>query len=106
MNELRNEERSLTNPSFSADIAEQTVIPHKPQVVKLSNLRSISSLTMNVYSSTDGDTRLNPENDKDYDVIKKSAELMKDFTQTHKYVGHSEYQQFNDSMIVGGLPVP
>lgn len=106
MNELRNEERSLINPSFSADIAEQIVIPNKPQVVKLSNLRSISSLTMNVYSvALDGDTRLNPENDKDYSVIKKSAELMKDFTQTRKYVGHPEYQQFKDSMIVGGLPV-
>ena len=106
MNELRNEERSLINPSFSADIAEQIVIPNKPQVVKLSNLRSISSLTMKVYSvALDGDTRLNPENDKDYSVIKKSAELIKDFTQTHKYVGHPEYQQFKDSMIIGGLPV-
>jgi hypothetical protein len=106
MNELRNEERSLINPSFSADIAERTVIPNKPQVVKLNNLRSISSLTMKVYSvALDGDTRLNPENDKDYSVIKRSAELMKDFTQTRKYVGHPEYQRFKDSMIVGGLPV-
>jgi hypothetical protein len=106
MNELRNEERSLINPSFSADIAEQTIIPQKPQSVKLNKLRHISSLTMKVYSvALNGDTKLDPENDKDYDVIKKSAELMKDFTQTRKYVGHPQYQQFNDSMIIGGLPV-
>lgn len=105
ISELRNEERSLTNPSFSATIKNSTVIPDAPQTVYLNNIRNLSSLTMTIsLLSVNGDTELNPSDDKDYEVLKKGATVIKELTQTQTYFGHQEYQKFNDSLLVSGLP--
>lgn len=104
MNELRNDERSLTNPSFAANTKRSTIVPNEPQMLYLNDIRNLSSVTMTISSlSVNGDTELNPSNDDDYAILKKGAVLMPELTQTKKYYGRPEYQKYKDSLLISGL---
>ena len=103
-NWLRNKEREMTRPRFTATMPEHVGIPQKPQTIKLTSLRNIQSLTMSVYATTlKGDTELNPDVEKDYKKIKSQMTLRNDLTRTLQFTGHPDYETFEDSIELAGL---
>ena len=104
MNELRNSQRQLTAPSFSASIERHVNIPEKAMTFQLSELRNIRQLTMRVYSvKAQGDTDLSPNSAEGYRKMKSLLTLLP-YEVTHQYVGKKEYEVFEDSMVLQGLP--
>lgn len=105
MNELRNVRNALTVRSFRARINERVWLPNREQQVKLTQLRGISSLTMTLYKvNADGDIQLNPNDDADYRKLKPLLTALPN-AETRRYVGHAEYEQFEDSFLLPTLPV-
>ena len=103
-NLLRNIERDMTRPTFTAKMPEHIGIPQKPQAVKLESLRNIQSLTMSVYETTlKGDTELSPNVETDYKKIKSHMKIRTDLTQTLQFTGHPDYETFEDSLLLAGL---
>ena len=103
-NWLRNMEREMTRPRFTATMAEHIGVPQKEQTIRLTSLRNIQSLTMNVYETTlKGDTELNPNDGKDYKKIKSHMTLRNDLTRTLQFTGHPDYEIFEDSIELAGL---
>ncbi len=106
MNYLRNCQRDLTNPRYDVTISKNVNIPQREKKVKLTSLRSISELTMRVYKvNVDGSTELNPASPDHYKKLKPLLTALPEMTQTKKFMGKREYEFFNDSMLLGGLPV-
>ena len=106
MNYLRNQQRELTAPQYEASVKRSVTIPQRAQNVELSDLRSISELTMRVYKvDVNGDTELNPSSTDHYKKLKPLLHALPEMTQTKKFVGKREYELFEDSMQIGGLPV-
>ena len=106
INELRNTLARMTNPSFWVLINKYVVVPGQRQTVRLQSLRNISSLTMRVYQTTlTGTTSLNPDDKDDYQKIQKGGLTeKKEWQRTLTFSGHEEYEQFNDSTELAGLP--
>lgn len=101
-NWLRNMERELTRPQFTAAIHHRVAVPHQPQTVELSNLRNLESLTMRVYrTSLKGDTKLDV--DDDYSKYKSQLKEVEALRQTRYFMGHEDYEFFEDSLSLGGL---
>ena len=100
-----NEEQRMTNPQFSVAYEQQRVIPQQSQVVKLTDMRNITSLTMRVYRTTlDGDFRESPNYKKGYELVKPHlGEVVSELT--HTYTGMAPYEIFKDQMTLKGLPV-
>lgn len=106
MGELRNNERMLTSPTFSVYLEKGLVASKTQQTVLFENLRNIEALTMNVYRTTlDGDSDVNPQETKAYKQLKPQLTLLPEMTRTRKFNGQPDYQVFNDSVSLGGLPV-
>ena len=106
MNELRNRQRDLTALQFSASMDYEVNIPNRPQKVELTNLRGISQLTMRVYKvKVDGDTELNPNLESEYKKLKPLLTALPELTQTRNYFGKKQYEEYQDSMRLEGLPV-
>ena len=98
-NWLRNEETDMTRPTFRASMPHRVAMPQEPQTVKLTSLRNIETLTMQVYSTNlKGDTDLNPDNEKDYKKMKSHLTLRADLTRTLHFSGHQDYESFEDSV--------
>lgn len=105
MNELRNVRNTLTARHFMARINECVWLPNREQQVKLTRLRGISSLTMTLYKvNADADIQLNPNDDADYRKLKSLLTALPN-VETRRYVGHAEYEQFEDSFLLPALPV-
>ena len=101
-NWLRNMERELTRPQFTAAIHHRVAVPHQPQKVELSDLRNLESLTMRVYrTSLKGDTKLDV--DDDYSKYKSQLKEVEALRQTRYFMGHEDYEFFEDSLSLGGL---
>ncbi len=106
MDVLRNQRNSLTSLQFYASLEQRTFIPHCQQSVQLSQMRGIDKLTMKVYRvKADGDISLNPNNTNDYKKLKPLLTLLPEYTQEHTYTGKKEYELFEDTMLLAGLPV-
>ena len=104
VNWLRNVERDMIRPRFVANMPEHVGIPNKPQMIKLESLRNIQTLTMNVYeTSLKGDTQLNPNDEKDYKMLKSQLKSRTDLTRTLQFSGHADYETFRDSVQLAGL---
>ena len=105
-NALRNALHELTNPLFTAELPQAEVMPLQPQTVKLSGLRNLKSLTMKVYrTNLQGDTKLNPDNDEDYKKIRSGMKELKEYGRTLNVTGRADYEVFEDSLALAGLPV-
>lgn len=103
--QLRNAEKDLTAPKFGAEMESQVVIPDAGQTVRLRELRNIKSLTMRIYrAAVSGDTKLNPRTEDGYKSLKPLLTAMPELTQTRTYVGNPDYQLFDDSLTLPGLP--
>lgn len=105
INQLRNTEQQLTLPMFRMEIPNKLMRPDQPQVVRLAELRNLSSVTLKVYkANVKGDVRLNPSNEKDYQRLKPSLQLLPELTQTRTFAVHPDYEVFEDSLVLGSLP--
>ena len=103
-NVLRNIESDMTRPRFTASMPHRVAMPQEPQTVKLTSLRNIETLIMQVYSTNlKGDTDLNPDNEKDYKKMKSQLSLRADLTRALHFSGHEDYESFEDSVELSGL---
>lgn len=107
MNILRNAQNQLTLPSFSVNIGDGIQLPNTKRRVEVRQLVNCQRLTMTVSRvNIKGDSELNPNNDQDYQKLKKL--IVNDGTQqtvTRRYVGQPDYKVLQDSMTIEGLPV-
>ena len=103
-NWFRNQEREMTRPRFTAMMPDHVGVPQEPQMIRLKSLRNIQTLTMSVYeTSLKGDTKLNPDDEKDYKKIKSHMTSRTDLTRTLQFTGHADYETFEDSIQLAGL---
>ncbi len=103
-NRLRNEETDMTRPTFTAAMPHRVAMPQERQTVKLTSLRNIETLTMQVYGTNlKGDTELNPDIEKDYKKMKSHLTLRADLTRTLHFSGHQDYESFEDSVELPAL---
>ena len=106
MNYLRNRQRDLTSLEYNAEVKKSVNIPQSAQTVELKELRGISELTMRIYKvNIEGNTELNPNHPDHYKKLKPLLHALPDLTQTKKFIGKREYELFEDSMVLNGLPV-
>lgn len=106
VNELRNAERELTAPQFGYELERRTIAPGKKQMVRLVNLRNLNTLTMNVYRTRlDGSYRGSVYNRNNLKEVRQGAVLLPEMCVTKTFVGNPDYHVFEDSVILGGLPV-
>ena len=105
MNILRNRLRDLTSLVFDASMEHQVFIPGRSQTVYLKNLRGITSLTMRVYRvAANGDIEARPYTSEGLKKLRPLLTSLPELTQTRQYVGKKSYEQFEDTMTMGGLP--
>ncbi len=106
MGVLRNQRNSLTNPQFYAAADQRVSIPQQQQSVRLYQLRGIKELTMNVYRvKAEGDLSLTPNNPEDFKKLKALLTALPEYTQKRIFTGKQEYELFEDSLMLSGLPV-
>ena len=106
ISQLRNAQRDMTARQFQALLDNRVAVPGQEQRMMLNNLRNIESIAWRIYRvNVDGDTRLNPEEDKDYKKLKPL--LSKEPVKSGSLAcgGHKEYETFKDSILLPGLPV-
>jgi len=106
MNELRNARQQLVNPRYRASISSRLAMPGVGQRMSLYELRAIDELTVRIYSvKVDGDTDLNPMNDKDYKQLKPLLAELPAQRIVRRFEGHQPYDLFEDSLQLPALPV-
>ena len=106
MNELRNARQQLVNPRYRASISSRLAMPGVGQRMSLYELRAIDELTVRIYSvKVDGDTDLNPMNDKDYKQLKPLLTELPAQRIVRRFEGHQPYDLFEDSLQLPALPV-
>ena len=104
-NNLRNEKTALNNPTYQVNISQSVMEIDKPQTVRFSSLRNLQTLTMRIYrTNLTGDTKLNPENVKDYKTIQEGLTELKEQQRTLTFSGYAPYDIFEDSLQLAGLP--
>ena len=105
-NELRNAQQELTRKMFQVSLDKRLVTPSEEQQLRCHELRNIAGLTMRIYKvNVDGNTKLNPNNDKDYKQLKPLLKELTDLRVTRQYSGKREYDIFEDSITLAALPV-
>ena len=103
--QLRNAERELTAPRMQVNMERRVNRPGMPDTIRLSGLRNITMMQMRVYrADVDGDTELNPDNDTDYKRLRPRLTELKDRAVERRYMNHPDYQFFEDSIAIEGLP--
>lgn len=106
MNILRNAYKQITNPGFEVSIDDVTIIPNQKKVIKLTRIRNISSITMNVWKTNlTGETKERIGVNKTFEIVKKNSTLVAEASQTRRYIGVPNYQLTNDSLELSNLPV-
>ena len=104
MNGLRNSQRRLTQPVFQAEWPCMVNIPNRAMTCKLNQIRNIRQLTMRLYSvKAQGDINLNVDTPEGYRKVKSLLTLLP-YEVTRQYVGKAEYESFEDSLTLEGLP--
>ena len=105
MNELRNYRNDMTAPQFTARLEQRLWIPNREQPIKMQNLRNIDQLTLRFYRvNADGDTPLDPDNEEDYKQLSPLLSPLP-FTLKRTYTGKKDYELYDDSLTLTGLPV-
>ena len=105
INELRNARQQLTNPQFSLAYDLTVARPMQSQKVALKELRHLSQLTMTVYPvKCQGDIEETPSTEKGWSKI---CTLLGQpvISETKQLGAHADYELFEDSMTLAGLPV-
>ena len=104
MNSLRNAERGLTNPQFTAQIPYRIALPQREQTVELKELRNLQKVKRTIYRvNANGDIDLNPNTDEHWKKLKKLITPIE--TKEVTFSGKKDYELFEDSMTLQGLPI-
>lgn len=103
--ELRNEEKQLTNPQLKLSFDRAVAMPGQSTNMKLTDLRNLESLTMKIYQvKADGDTDLRPWVEEDYKKLKaKLGQVVNE--QTRQYQDKKDYEIFKDQLTIPALPI-
>ena len=105
MNWLRNSRNDLTALQFHARMDWMVWIPNRQQPIYLYNLRGINQLTLRFYRvKIDGDTELQADDSNDYKKLKPLLTPL-DITLQRTYTGKKDYELYNDTLMLEGLPV-
>jgi Large extracellular alpha-helical protein len=105
ISQLKNNRKQLISSKFSADIPYRVQMTGKEQTIKLRDLRHLSSLTMRVYrTKLKGDNDVNINYQKDLEKIMKDAVEVKDAFQKRTFSPYADYDIFEDSIPLMGLP--
>lgn len=103
--QLRNAEKRLTAPSVRVEMERRVVGSGVAQELRLRDLRNVSSVSLKLYrADIEGDTKLNPAGDADYKKLRPLLAELKDRSVERHYLSHPDYQFFDDSIAIGGLP--
>lgn len=105
INHLRNTKKELTNPQFHLSYPLSVACPMQAQQVVLKDMRHLSQLTMTVYPvRCEGDIEHSPSSEKGWAKIRPllGAPVV---TETKHFAARPEYELFEDSMTLKGLPV-
>ena len=103
--DLRNMRSSLVNPQFQIDYETRLNIPMQPMTIGLKEIRNISELTLKVYKvKAKGDISLHPQSSRDFKQLKPLLSA-NPITIKRKFAGKKEYELFEDSLELEGLPV-
>ena len=106
INVLKNAEKQLTNPQFTADIDSRVSLPMREQTVWLNEVRNLSEVEMKVYRvNGNGDLNLNPNSSEDYKKLKPLLKLMPEVSVAHPFASKPDYEVFEDSLTLQGLPI-
>ena len=104
-NELRNAQRNMVARQYNAELETRVAMPGQEQKLKLTDIRNIERLDYRVYRvDVRGDTRLNPEDEKDYKKLKPLIAKKDEYSGTLSCLGHKEYELFEDSLPLPALP--
>ena len=105
INHLRNTKKELTNPQFHLSYPLSVARPMQAQQVVLKDMRHLSQFTMTVYPvRCEGDIEHSPSSEKGWAKIRPllGAPVV---TETKHFAARPEYELFEDSMTLKGLPV-
>ncbi len=105
INHLRNTKKELTNPQFHLSYPLSVARPMQDQQVVLKDMRHLLQLTMTVYPvRCEGDIEHSPSSEKGWAKIRPllGAPVV---TETKHFAARPEYELFEDSMTLKGLPV-
>ena len=105
ISQLKNNRKNLITSKFYASIPHRVQMTNREQMIKLSGLRHLSSLTMRVYrTKLQGDHKMSVGNKKDLDKIMADAVEVKEAFQKRTFSPYEEYEVFEDSIPLVGLP--
>ncbi|MBP5340219.1 MAG: alpha-2-macroglobulin [Prevotella sp.] len=106
MEELRNQRAMLTAVCYTATAPDEVAIPGQKQTISLTNMRGISSLSMHVYRvKGKGNISLRLNDAEDYKKLKPLLTELPELARNTTYSGHPDYELFEDSIELPGLPV-
>lgn len=105
MNILRNAQNRLILPSFHVTMGDEVQIPNRERQVVVLSITNVQQLTMNVTRlNANGDIALNPNDNRDYEKLRRMMEPTVAYTQTKRYIGLPNYEVTRDTMTIGALP--
>ena len=104
--EMRTEERALTNPSLLAELRQLVVRPGEDVTMSLQGIRNIRNVYANIYStSLQGNSGININSPATFKKYKHHIKnLQQPLTATASFPYHPNYELFNDSLRLQGLP--
>ncbi|MDO5446539.1 MAG: alpha-2-macroglobulin family protein [Prevotellaceae bacterium] len=103
INILKNAAKSRTNPMFDVAVEKPVLVPNRTFKVKLSSVRNIQKLTLNVFTtSKTGEDELDNLDYKKLSAIRKTA-VSPIYSTEKEFHGHEVYETFADSIMVRGL---
>ena len=104
MSVLRNAKKRLTLPSFHVIMGKNGITPYTKRKVLVVSLCNVNMLNMAINRvNVDGDTQLDPDQEKDYAKLKRLIVPGTLKTQTKRYIGLPDYKVVRDSMEMPGL---
>ncbi len=105
--QMRNEERALTNPRFTATVECLTAMPNKPIRLALRDMVNLKSVTANIYATDlQGNSNINittPELFKKHKAHLRNAQQPLSLTRQFAY--HPSYEKFADTLLIESLPI-
>jgi sRNA-binding regulator protein Hfq len=105
MNALRMEEQNLTTSKYQVRFPSSTMMTGDSTRIQLKDLRNVSQVTVSVYPvKVNGDTRLNPQNDRDYKQLKSLSTATPIAQIQRNYVVLPTYEVHSDSALLQPLP--
>lgn len=104
MGQLRNAEKELTRPIFYADIDGGIIRSDLDVWAKLTKVRNVKTVTMNIYKvNIDGSRSYSVNNPNDFKLIKSRMSQLPVQTKTASFNGIPNYQTVSDSIKIDGL---